>query len=86
MRYALAVASPDERARLETVLARGQWDVDAEIEARRLLTGLGAESYLLAELARYRRRALAALKTVEDMGASTGALRQWLVALHALAT
>ncbi len=62
--YALSVASPLERKRLQGLLSRASEDEGAEKEARTLVRMLGGEVYLLAEMLRYRRRAMAALDAI----------------------
>ncbi len=80
--YALAVASPPERARLERLLARAPADTGAEGEARQLIAALGAVAYLLAEMARYRRRALAVLEPGSAAGPACKPLQDWLARLQ----
>jgi len=80
--YALAVASPPERARLERLLARAVADAGAEAEARQLIAALGAVAYLLAEMARYRRRALAVLEPGSEADPACRPLRDWLARLQ----
>ena len=80
--YALAVASPLERARLERLLARASANAGAEEEARQLVAALGAVAYLLAEMARYRRRALAVLEPGSKAGPACKPLRDWLAHLQ----
>lgn len=82
--YALTVASPPERARLERLLARAAADAKAgaEAEARQLIAALGAVAYLLAEMARYRRRALAVLEPGSKAGPACKPLRDWLAHLQ----
>ncbi|MFQ6102641.1 MAG: polyprenyl synthetase family protein [Anaerolineae bacterium] len=80
--YALAVASPPERARLERLLARASSDAQAEAEAQQLIAALGAVAYLLAEIARYRRRALAVLESGSEADPACKSLRDWLTRLQ----
>ena len=79
--YALAVASPPEQARLERLLVRAPADVGAEEEARQFIAALGGVAYLLAEIARYRRRALAVLEPGSEDPACKP-LRDWLARLQ----
>jgi len=62
--YALSVASPLEKKRLQGLLAKAETDETAEREAKTLVRQLGGEVYLLAEILRYRRRAMAALDAI----------------------
>ena len=79
--YALAVASPPKQAQLEELLAHASIDPEAEAQARQLILALGGEIYLQAEMARYRRRAWAALGPERDVGPTPGALHGWLSGL-----
>jgi geranylgeranyl pyrophosphate synthase len=83
--YALAVASPTERVRLHRLLAYARTNLEAEMEARNLMAMLGCEIYMQAELARYRRRALAALHGAEGMTLAVRPLHDWFVTLHSAA-
>ena len=59
--YALTVAPPGVKARLERFLAKATSEREAEEEARGLITELGAPHYLLVEVQIRRQRAEAAL-------------------------
>ncbi len=76
--YAVSVAAPEERCRLETLLEQAPSDSVAEEGARRAMLEMGAHSYLLAEIARYRRRALDAIEGMGAEGRSVLRLRDWL--------
>ncbi|MDP9351140.1 MAG: polyprenyl synthetase family protein [Chloroflexota bacterium] len=76
--YALSVASPPERTRLEGLLKPATEDQAAERDARQLMVSLGAEVYLFAEMSRYRARALDALEQLPDALARIEPLRGWL--------
>lgn len=80
--YALEVASTPERARLEQLLHSAVVDVEAEVQLRHLLTVLGAEAYLLAEMAVYRAQALAVLDALHSNGSATKLLEEWFVTLQ----
>jgi geranylgeranyl pyrophosphate synthase len=69
--YALEVALPSEAAKLEKLLAQARTDRTAEEEAWRLMTMLGADVYLLAEIGRHEDNALSILKAI-DRATSTG--------------
>lgn len=79
--YALTVASPAERARLAKTLAQAPTSVEAERAARAMLTSLGAEAYLMVEIQRFRRQALAVLDLLSERGVRVAALRTWLALL-----
>lgn len=78
--YGLSVATDSERRELEHLLGRAREDLEAEAEARRLMSGIGAETYMALQIARHRRRALNALAGDHDPHVR---LQEWL---HALAT
>lgn len=86
IRYAFAVASPAEHARLSDLLSHAGSDAEAERQARHLITALGAEVYLLAETARFRRRALAAFADLDLTASSIQPLVQWLRMVQARIT
>ncbi len=77
--YALEVAAPEEALRLRAGLAYAVHGGDAADEVRALVTSLGGETYTMLEMARYRRRALAAL---EPYGSQDDPLRNWLQRLY----
>lgn len=79
--YAQTVASPAERVRLEALLACAPTSAAAEREVRHLLTALGCEIYLQAELARYRRRSLAVFEGAGGLSSAVRPLHDWFVAL-----
>lgn len=83
--YAQTVASPAERVRLDALLACAPTSTAAEREARRLLTALGCEIYMQAELARYRRRSLAIFDGAGGMSPAVRPLHDWFVALYSAA-
>ncbi len=76
--YALSVATADERARLEQLLSEAVGDPGAESDLRDALNVLGSGVYMLAEIARYRRRALAALERLVGVEQHLDELRTWL--------
>ncbi len=76
--YALSVASPGERARLEQLLEEATGDPGAESGLRDALAALGSQVYMAAEIARYRRRALASLERVASAEQRLDPLRAWL--------
>ncbi len=80
--YALAVATPEERARLDDLLANGSEDASAEGEARRLMAEMGASDYMLAEIATYLRRARRALDAASLEPQRRAMLDGWLAALQ----
>ncbi len=86
VRYAFAVASSGERARLSDALSKAGTDGEAERQARHLITALGAEVYLMAEMARFRRRALAAFEDIDPAAPSIQPLLQWLRMVQASIT
>ena len=61
--YALAVAPPGVRERLERLLVKAIGEQEAEEQARRIITELGAPHYLLIEAQIRRQRAEAALRS-----------------------
>jgi geranylgeranyl diphosphate synthase type I len=75
--YALAVASPPERMRLNELLIQAGHDRQAEIQAHQLIVALGAELYALTEIARYRRQALAELDGLVA-AADAAPLQAWI--------
>jgi geranylgeranyl diphosphate synthase, type I len=83
--YAQTVASPAERTRLENLLACAPSSAAAEREARHLLTTLGCEIYMQAELARYRRRSLAIFDRAGGLSSAVRPLHDWFVALYSSA-
>lgn len=84
MCYALAVASPSERARLDQLLTRAPHDRQAEAQARSLIVALGAGAYVQIEFTRHRQQALAALAALDGAQAHTAPLRQWVARLPGL--
>lgn len=76
--YALSVASPLERNRLQGLLSRAGEDEDAEREAKMLVRMLGGEVYLLAEMLRYRRRAMATLDAIGVEGEMREMLKRYV--------
>ncbi|HEY0604753.1 MAG TPA: polyprenyl synthetase family protein [Herpetosiphonaceae bacterium] len=83
--YAQTVASPAERVHLESLLACAPTSAAAEHEARHLLTTLGCEMYMQAELARYRRRSLAVFDGAGGLSSAVRPLHDWFVALYSSA-
>jgi geranylgeranyl pyrophosphate synthase len=86
--YALEVASPEERARLEALLQAARHEPTAEAEARAFMLELGAESFVLAEVSRHRRRAhesLAAARSADGSACALARLRTWLSEFETLA-
>lgn len=84
--YALSVAAPKERYHIKALLARAPSDPLAEEMARQMMLDTGAHSYLLTEIARYRRRALEAIEGIGEEGRSVNKLRDWLSWLETAAT
>ncbi len=80
--YALAVATPEERVRLEDLLDNVNDDAGAEKAARQLMADMGASDYMLAEIANYRRRARRALDAVGLEQDGRAMLDGWLAALQ----
>lgn len=76
--YGLSVATASERRELEHLLDRAGKDLDAEAEARRFISGVGAEEFMALQIARYRRRALNTLGENNDLHVR---LPEWLHAL-----
>jgi geranylgeranyl diphosphate synthase type I len=83
--YAQTVASAAERVRLDALLACAPTSTAAEREARHLLTTLGCEIYMQAELARYRRRSLAVFDGAGELSSTMRPLHDWFVALYSSA-
>jgi geranylgeranyl pyrophosphate synthase len=71
--YALAVVPATQRTGLQALLDRAREDSAAEVRAREWVMRLGAESYLRAEVLRYRMRALEAGRGYAERG-----LAEWL--------
>ena len=79
--YALSVASPPEQKRLLSLLNEAPTNVHAEMEARSLIRALGGEVYMMAEIMRYRRRAMAALDEMNLPKELRSKLDAWLARL-----
>ena len=77
--YALNVAPPSVRDCLEQLLVKATGEQEAEGQARRIITALGAPHYLLIEAQIRRRRAEAALCST---GKSSSACRQLIALLN----
>jgi len=84
--YSLEVAPPADATWLRQLLLRAPTDNVAEGRARDIIKGLGAETYMLAEINRYRNRALAILADIDGSptlttnatGASVKGLYEWV--------
>lgn len=80
--YALSVASPPERTRLDQLLTSVRVNKEAEPQARQLMVALGAEVYLRAETTHYRDEALSALmEPVRVVSSADRSLSEWLEAI-----
>lgn len=79
--YALTVASPSERERLQALLSCAPLDVEAERTARRLMAQLGCEAYIHGELTRYRRRILSIFGDNPALSPTVQPLYDWFLAL-----
>jgi geranylgeranyl diphosphate synthase type I len=77
--YALTVAPPSVRERLERLLVKATGEQEAEEQARRIITALGAPHYLLIEAQIRRQRAEGALRST---GRSSPAHRQLMALLN----
>jgi geranylgeranyl pyrophosphate synthase len=77
--YALTVASPSVRERLERLLVKATDEQEAEEEARRIITALGSPHYLLIEAQIHRQRAAVALHST---GSPSPAYRQLMALLN----
>jgi geranylgeranyl pyrophosphate synthase len=77
--YALNIAPPSVRERLERLLVKAIGEQEAEEQARRIITALGAPHYLLIEAQIRRQRAEAALRST---GRSSPAHRQLMALLN----
>jgi len=76
--YALSVASPSEKERLEKWLSEAANNPRAEENARDLVRTLGGEVYVLAEIMRYRRRTTTVLKQMDLPTEIHSELEKWL--------
>ena len=84
--YALEVATPATREQLDRLLALAPTDREAETKIQQIVVDLGGELYLLAELIRYRRRALTALQSAGLDECARGPLGEWLERLESSAS
>jgi len=82
--YALSVASPFERERLQKWLAEARENQQAEENARNLIKVLGGEVYVLAEIMRYRRRTTKVLEQMNLQDETHGEIEKWLIRLSLL--
>jgi geranylgeranyl pyrophosphate synthase len=82
--YALAVASPAERTRLEQLLSHAPYDRDAEAQARSLINALGAGLYMQIEFTRHHQQASAVLAALTGAPAQIAPLRHWVANLPRL--
>ncbi len=82
--YALVVASPPERERLQHWLRQVKEDPQAETEVRIMVRSLGGEVYVMAEAMRYKRRAQRALDALDIPAEDKAPLESWLhrLSLH----
>ncbi len=76
--YALEVAQRHEREELQKLLMAATRDASAEDQARQMITGLGAELFVITEIALHRRRALSALQRSGGDPKSLQKLMNWL--------